>query len=262
MKNLKINKPIYHLLFWILMVCVLVLIFGRSWEDNVVAFYFISLLLPVIIATSYFFNYFLVPRYLLSKRYFLFGLYFFYLIIVSLFLEMLVLTFTFTILVQFHYGKISPVASDALTLGMVMYLIVFLGSFILMGAQLRLRLSEIDNLKKRNKKFQKSFLQVTSQRKSVKIPYEEISYIESLSDYIKICSSTNQPISSKSKISQIEKELPENFLRIHRSFIINIEKVSSFDYHAVEIDQTSLNIGRTYKKEVLQRLKGLDKSSV
>ncbi len=258
MKSLEINKPIYHLMYWILMVCVLVLVFGRSWEDNVVAFYFISLLLPVIIATSYFFNYFLVPRYLLRKRYFLFGLYFFYLIIVSLFLEMLVITFTFTILVQFHYDKISPVASDALTLGTVMYLMVFLGSFILMVAQLRFQLTEIDHLKERNKKFQKSFLQVTSQRKSVKIPYEEINYIESLSDYIKICSSTNQPISSKSKISQIEKELPENFLRIHRSFIINIEKISSFDYHAVEIDQTFLNIGRTYKKEVLRRLKAKD----
>lgn len=256
MKNLNANKPIYHIFYWIIMVCVLVLIFGRSWDDNVVAFYFISLLLPVIMATSYFFNYFLVPKYLLSNKYFLFGMYFLYSIIVSLFLEMLVITFTFTILLEFHYGRFSPLASDALTLGIVMYLIVFLGSFILMVAQLRVRLTEIDNLKERNKKFQKSFLQVTSQRKSVKIPYEEINYIESLSDYIKIWSSTNQPISSKTKISQIEKELPENFLRIHRSFIINVEKISSFDYHAVEIDQTSLNIGRTYKKYVLQRLKG------
>ena len=170
---------------------------------------------------------------------------------------MLVITFTFTILVQFHYDRISPIASDALTLGIVMYLIVFLGSFMLMAGQLRVHLTEIDKLKERNKKLQKSFLQVTSQRKSVKIPYEEISYIESLSDYIKIWSSTNQPISSKTKISQIEKELPENFLRIHRSFIINIEKISSFNYHAVEIDQTSLNIGRTYKKDVLLKLKSI-----
>jgi two-component system, LytTR family, response regulator LytT len=258
MKNLKINKPIYHILYWLLIMCVLVLIFGRSWDDNVVAFYFISLLLPVIIATSYFFNYFLVPRYLLTKRYFLFGLYFFYLIIVSLFLEMLVVTFTFIMMVQFHYDKISPVASDALTLGMVMYLIVFLGSFILMVAQLRVRLTEIDHLKERNKKFQKSFLQVTSQRKSVKIPYEEIDYIESLSDYIKICCSTNQPISSKTKISQIEIELPENFLRIHRSFIINIEKISSFNYNEVMVNEMLLNIGRTYKKEVLRKLKEKD----
>ena len=154
MKNLNLTKPIYHILYWLLTVCVLVLIFGRSWEDNVVAFYFISLLLPVIIATSYFFNYFLVPRFLLNKKYFLFGLYFFYLIIVSLFLEMLVLTFTFTILVQFHFDRISPIASDALTLGIVMYLIVLLGSFVLMVGQLRARLSEIENLKERNKKLQ------------------------------------------------------------------------------------------------------------
>ena len=126
-----------------------------------------------------------------------------------------------------------------------------------MVGQLRARLSEIENLKERNKKLQKSFLQVTSQRKSVKIPYEEISYIESLSDYINICSGANQPISSKIKISQIEKELPENFLRIHRSFIVNIEKISSFNYHAVEIDKISLNIGRTYKKDALLKLKSI-----
>jgi DNA-binding LytR/AlgR family response regulator len=138
-----------------------------------------------------------------------------------------------------------------------MYLMVFLGSFILMVSQLRAQLSEIDHLKECNKKFQKSFLQVTSHRKSVKIPYSDISYIESYSDYVKICSTKNEAISSKIKISQIAKELPENFLRIHRSFIINTEKILSFDYHTVEIDKTSLNIGRTYKKEVLHKLKSL-----
>ena len=91
----------------------------------------------------------------------------------------------------------------------------------------------------------------------MKIPYEKINYIESLSDYIKVYTTTNEAVISKIKISKIEQVLPDNFLRIHRSFIINTEKMTSFDYNEVEVNNTLLNIGRTYKKVVLLKLKKL-----
>ncbi len=61
--------------------------------------------------------------------------------------------------------------------------------------------------------------------------------------------------SSKEKISTIERDLPDSFLRIHRSYIVNTEKISRFDYHGVEVNDILLNIGRTYKKQVLDTLK-------
>lgn len=251
----KLNNPYFHILYWIFAALLLVLIFGHSWGSNLIAFYFISLLFPVVLGTSYFFNYFLVPRYLLTKKYLLFGLFFIYTLIVSLFLELLVLTFTFVYFLHFHFGKIPRNAADPLLLAIVMYLVVFSGSFLLMTKQLIDNNKELDVLKEDKEKMQKPFLQIISERKTVRIPYNDILFIESLSDYIKICTLSNNNIVSKEKISHIEKKLPDIFLRIHRSFIVNIEKISRFNYNEVEIMDTVLNVGRSYKRSVMERLK-------
>jgi DNA-binding LytR/AlgR family response regulator len=50
--------------------------------------------------------------------------------------------------------------------------------------------------------------------------------------------------------------LPErNFLRIHRSFIVAVAKITSFYSYSIEIDGHELPIGRNYKQEVQRRLK-------
>lgn len=229
-------------------------VFGGSWGNKMAAFYFISLLLPVIMATSYFFNYFLVPKYLLQKRYFRFGLYLAYTIVISLFLEMLVLTFIFIYLLDFYLIKFNPNASDSLFLAIIMYLTVFLGSFLLMVKQVNESNREIQALKENKEKMERSFIQVISQRKPVRIFHKNITYIESNSHYIKVFSNAQEVI-SKEKISNIEKKLPDTFLRIHRSFIVNKDKISKFDYNTVEINGIELNIGRTYKKCVMDELK-------
>ena len=86
-------------------------------------------------------------------------------------------------------------------------------------------------------------------RKLTKIPYNEIIYIESLSDYIKVITDKDEII-SKEKISALATRLPELFLRIHRSFIINTEKIKERSYDEILVDQVRLNIGRSYRKEV------------
>ncbi|MDA3952130.1 MAG: LytTR family DNA-binding domain-containing protein [Bacteroidales bacterium] len=254
MKVIKVNNPYYHIVYWIFIICILMFVFGRSWGNKMAAFYFISLLLPVIMATSYFFNYYLVPKFLLQKKYFQFGLYLTYTVVFSLFFEMIVLTFTFTYVLNFHLSKFNPNASDTLLLAVIMYLIVFSGSFILMVKQLNENNREIQDLKENKEKMKRSFIQVISQRKLVRIFHNDITYIESNSDCIKVYSNV-QEIISKEKISNIEKKLPDTFLRIHRSFIVNKDKISRFDYNTVEINGIELNIGRTYKKGVMDELK-------
>ncbi len=253
---MKINKFYVHVLYWILVVILLTILFGRSWVDSVNAFYFISLLLPVIIATSYFFNYYLVPKFLLQKRYLRFFLYMAYTFILSLFLEMGVLIFTFTCLLKYNFSDMSSNASDTLLLAVVMYLIVFVTSAILITIQLVNNQSEVLHLRENMSKLKQPFLQITSKRKPVRIAYEDLCYIESLTDFIKIRTISKDEIISTEKISVIEKKLPDTFLRIHRSFVVNLEKVTGFDYYKVRIQDTALPIGRTYKKKVQQRLHG------
>ena len=255
--KLKISNPYYHILFWLVVVAVLTLVFGRSWGSGSRAFYFISLLLPVVMGTSYFFNYFLVPGYLLKQRYFWFFLYFFYTLVISLYLQMLVLTFSYIYLANFSWEVMDPNSTDTILLAFVMYLIVFVGSFIVMLQQLAERQRELEHFSKEREKMENPFLELVSSRQLVRIPYEDIIYIESLSDYIKVHSKTQDEITSKEKISVLAEELPEQFLRIHRSFIVNTTKITRFNANEVELNDIQLTIGRSFKKQVNPVLKSI-----
>ncbi len=247
------SNPYYHIAYWILVIIVLTLVFGSSWGSGTAAFFFITMLLPVVLGTSYFFNYFLVPKYFLKRRFLRFSLYTFYTVIVSLYLEMIVLMFSFIYLAKFSYGHLPPNARDTILLAVILYLLVFIGSFLLIINQIRENRLLIQQLKDENEKMKKSFLEVMSNRKIVKIPYDDIIYIESLSDYIKI-NTLNDQIVSKEKISKLASRLPDIFLRIHRSFIINKEKIKNISYDEVTVDDVVLNIGRSYRKVVRESL--------
>jgi len=251
----KISNPLFHIVFWVCITFFIAVVFGKSWGSGLQAFYFISLLLPVVMGTSYFFNYFLVPQYLLKRKYLWFALYFYYMLVVSLYLEMLIFIFSFMYMANFDLDNMAINTRDILLLAMVLYLVVFLGSFLLMLQQLFESHRELEELKTEKKKMEKPFLELTSNRKIVRIPYENIIYIESLADYIKVHSNSLGDISCKEKISVLENELPESFVRIHRSFIINREKVIRFNNNEIELGKVILNIGRSYKKQALTKLK-------
>jgi DNA-binding LytR/AlgR family response regulator len=88
----------------------------------------------------------------------------------------------------------------------------------------------------------------------LKVDFKTILYIESYSDYIKI-HTAKKVVVTRETISAIDAKLPKDqFLRIHRSFIVAISKISSFTSDHVVIENQSLPISRSYKKEVQQRL--------
>lgn len=99
------------------------------------------------------------------------------------------------------------------------------------------------------------FMFVRSDRRMIKIDFSDILYIESYSDYIKI-HLANKTIVTRETISAIEAKLPKTmFLRIHRSFIVAVNNITSFTNEQVVINNTSLTISRSYKNEVLEKLK-------
>lgn len=101
------------------------------------------------------------------------------------------------------------------------------------------------------------FIFVRADRKMVKINFSEINYIESLSDYIQI-NLIDKTITTRETISNIEAKLAQHqFLRIHRSFIISINKIELFTNEFVEIRNKAIPISRTYKNNVLKKLESL-----
>lgn len=91
-------------------------------------------------------------------------------------------------------------------------------------------------------------------KKKVKIYFNEILYIESLRDYVKICTH-DKSILTKFQLWEIEDLLSKNnFLRVHRSFIVAKEKITAFSAHEVELNAKAIPIGRSYKELVMSVL--------
>ncbi|MBC5775374.1 response regulator transcription factor [Pontibacter sp. KCTC 32443] len=102
--------------------------------------------------------------------------------------------------------------------------------------------------------YKEAFIYLKSDKKMVKVMLADILYIESLKDYIRVKTETKEIISYQ-KISFLEEKLPaDKFLRIHRSFIIALDKVQAFSATAVDLGKNEIPIGRLYKNEVLQIL--------
>ena len=104
----------------------------------------------------------------------------------------------------------------------------------------------------RDRKFATPFIYVKVDRKMVKILIDDIVYIESDKDYVKVFT-TNSTIITRQTISSIEAMLSENkFFRIHRSYIVSLDKINSFTSEIVEIGDMELPIGRLYRNSFLQ----------
>jgi len=248
-------RGLYQTIFWILSFVILTLAFGRSFGDLSQAFYFVSFLFPVIVGTSYLVNAFLVPRYLLRKNYFKFILYFIYSLVFSVYLEMLVLTLSLILLANFHYTDLNPKIRDVVFLTAVLYFFVFLNTIIFLMKAYFMGEEKQKELEAAKQKLEKGYLVVRSERKSRQIPYENIMYVESVGNYVRIQSSSGESILSKEKISSLKEKLPDYFLRIHRSIIVNRDQIQSFSKEWITVNENDLPLSRKYKEQIINQLK-------
>lgn len=99
----------------------------------------------------------------------------------------------------------------------------------------------------------KDFIFLNVQKKKVKILFSEIIYIESQREYIRIVTTKKEYI-SKMSTHEMEELLPAHlFKRIHRSFIISLSKIESYNSEMVEVNGVSIPIGRGYR-DIIENL--------
>lgn len=98
---------------------------------------------------------------------------------------------------------------------------------------------------------QQSFFFVKSEYKLVRVDYEDVLYLESLRDYVAIHTLTGQRILTLQSLSSFEKELPAHqFARIHKSYIVAINKLELIAKNRVQIGKQEIPIGDTYKSNL------------
>jgi DNA-binding LytR/AlgR family response regulator len=92
-------------------------------------------------------------------------------------------------------------------------------------------------------------------KKKIKVNAADILYIESLKDYVRIHTS-EKIVVTKFQIGEIDQFLNEKrFIRIHKSYIVNTEKITAYNASEIEIGAIVLPLGRTYKELVERKLK-------
>ncbi|WP_034041818.1 LytR/AlgR family response regulator transcription factor [Wocania ichthyoenteri] len=91
-------------------------------------------------------------------------------------------------------------------------------------------------------------------KKLIKVNLNDILFIESLKDYIKIVTSLGDYVVHKS-LTSISEELPQsNFIRVHRSYNISINKIAALEGNTIEIAGRRIPIGRNYLKQTKERI--------
>lgn len=100
----------------------------------------------------------------------------------------------------------------------------------------------------------KDFIFVKDGTKLVKINLAEILFIKGTREYVTIVTSDSK-IMSLQAMKALEEELPENFIRVHNSFIVNINSINSIAKNEIEIGDEIIPVGITYKKSFFEKIR-------
>jgi len=100
----------------------------------------------------------------------------------------------------------------------------------------------------------KDYMFVKSGYDIIRIQYNDIRYIEGLKDYVKI-HTDGKTIVSLMSMKILAEELPQQFVRIHRSFIVNFERITLVQKKKVHIQSVEIPIGEVYREAFLDKLR-------
>lgn len=156
----KLGQVAMHLIFWCAVLLFFTYLFGagsKSYQDTLL---FSLFLMPITIATTYVSIYKLIPDYLITKRYFLFGLYSLYTLVVSSYLIMLSIFFSLIYLANFEYDAMNPLTKNILLVTTVVYLFIFIVSAFKL---LKLNIQQIEKTNVLERKFLETQLKLKEQ---------------------------------------------------------------------------------------------------
>ncbi len=164
LQNSKIKLILPHILFWIAVWFFFVYFFSFNTDDTTYIKWLSSLLLPLTMTVTYFVVYFLIPKYLLTKKYFLFSLYSFYTLVFSSYLIVLIIYGCLVFLLSFNISIMPPMSKNFVFVLILVYLVVGIVSFISLLNQ---------NLKtiSKNKELQNKILTTQLQLKEQELNY-------------------------------------------------------------------------------------------
>lgn len=97
----------------------------------------------------------------------------------------------------------------------------------------------------------KQFLFLKSEYKIRRINFSDILYIEGMKDYIKVYTATEKkPVLSLNTVTSLEKKLPgDRFMRVHRSYIVNLERIDTIERNRIVFGEKYIPVSDPYKEK-------------
>ena len=146
--NTKIYRILSHIIFWLIAYLFFIIFYGRANREYSTTIVFVSMLFPLSIATTYFINYYLIPRFLFTKKYAKFILLSFYTLVISVWFELLITFAVFIFISNYQLYKMDPASLDSVLLFVGLYFIIIVATAIKLvrrSFQIQKRNTELDS---------------------------------------------------------------------------------------------------------------------
>lgn len=242
---MTIEKPTYkyilgsrvltHVVFWVSYYVSFSLIWAKEGQFYQ-SFGLELILMPLRIAASYMVLYWAIPKYLLQNYLGRFGL---------LYLLLIAITGIIQRILTYYYHELVFMQPDAVLWSfsgifraamLVNSTVVFLSG---------LKMYDYWRIERQRRLLDdEEILEIRSEKRTFRIKPSEILYVEGLGNYVTFYLEDKKPIISYQKLKALEGDLPSNFVRIHKSFIINEDRVSSYSAENIEIKDRMIPIGK------------------
>ncbi|MFY0627702.1 MAG: LytTR family transcriptional regulator [Reichenbachiella sp.] len=230
------SRIITHVLFW----GIYYLTFSLLWSNDGnyhKSFSLEFILMPIRIGASYLTIYLLMPKYLLNKKLLKFGIALSLLLIVSGVLQRF---FTF----YFYEIFFSNQSIDLWDLKHIVRSMVLINTTVLLLFAMKMfDYWQIEN--NLNVMRGDPLLEVRSEKRNYRIKTSDIYYIEGLGNYVTFYMKARKPMISYITLKELEKQLPEHFIRTHKSFIVNKNHIESYTSENLEAGNRLIPVGKT-----------------
>lgn len=235
------SRILTHILFWL----GYFLLFGFVWEkgDGYAASYFLEfVLLPIRIGVAYAAMYWLLPEILLKKKFVRFVFTFLGLLLLGAVLQ--------RFFIFFFYEKNSSFDLSLILNGSdVIRSIILINSTALMLLSLKILKLYFEE-RAINQPIHDSAIEVKSDKRFYRLIPDDILYLEGLGNYVTYHLKDGGKIIGYNSLKKAMSELPDSYVRIHKSYIVNSKAVVSYDKNSVEIEKDRfLPIGNSYAFE-------------
>ncbi len=240
------SRAATHVVFWISYF----LLFGLIWakpETGLLGSYFLEfVLLPARIMAVYCMLYILMPQFLLARRFALFFTYYLLMLAVAGIIQRLSGHFFYDTLFLQSEGSLLDASAFGRSVLLVNSTVIFVAAIKLLQSHFALQ-QELANSNVSGT----DILEIKSNRRTHLIPASQIQFVEGMGNYVTYHLQDNQKLIEYASIKATLARLPEHFIRLHKSYIVNLRHIDSYNQEDVSIGQQTLPRGKHVSDELL-----------